>query len=132
MPLNLCILEIRILNGVYCLNFSNTEPSVVLNHTYMDILLYVEMIIEVMKFCFIAAGKSTSSRASWAPPWTFYVLCAEATRLRRRLPMAGPVHWLMCLPNMDLCDAEHRVVMKGKTFPSASYLEIYKLTVGIL
>jgi len=46
---------------------SNTGMSV-LNHTYLDILLYVEVIIEVKTFCFIVTGKSTSSRSSWAPP----------------------------------------------------------------
>lgn len=47
---------------------SNTGMCDVLNHIYLDILLYVEVIIEVKTFCFIATGKSTSSRSSWAPP----------------------------------------------------------------
>jgi len=59
-------------NTVWCLLFkafhSNTEISNVLNHTYLDILLPVGVIIEVTTFCFIATGKSTSSRSSWAPP----------------------------------------------------------------
>jgi len=52
-------------NTVWCLLFkpfhSNTEMSDVLNHTYLDILLYVEVIIESTTFCFISTGKSTSS-----------------------------------------------------------------------
>jgi len=61
LNLSVCILEVRILYGVYCLSLSieNTEMSDVLNHTYLDILLYVEVIIEVTTFCFIATGKST-------------------------------------------------------------------------
>lgn len=59
-------------NTVWCLLFkafhSNTEISNVLNHTYLDILLHVEVIIEVTTFCFIPTGKSTSRRSSWAPP----------------------------------------------------------------